>query len=633
MERVTGKGHWQGEDKRTPGIIAAMSRSIDGGGESEVHRNPSLLLEPGGDLILVVPPFAIPDRPSLAAHVLQERLARRGRRLDVLYANLWLAAEIGVEDYLTLCFSPTESLLGERLFARWAHGLASMATDRGLRPAPSGDRRPGLSVERLCQIEEALGPWVERVAQAVAELGAPIVGCTTSFEQTNASLSILDRLSSIDSGIVTLLGGANCEGPMAEGLASLAPGVDYVFSGESESTLPDLVERVLSGERPTVRVRRGQPVLDLDRLGTPDFSQFFDQFESFLPREQQLKQSVRLPYETSRGCWWGEKSHCTFCGLNGESMAFRCKSPDTVVRDLTSMVDRTSVREIFMVDNIMPHSYHSTLLPRLSRVEPLLQIFYELKSNLTHEQLKGLVSAGVRTIQPGIEAVDSELLRLMKKGVSARQNLALLRSARSLGMDVRWNLLWGFPGDRLESYERTLAMVPLLQHLQPPTGLCHLSIDRFSPYFERAAEHGISRLGPMSGYRRVFPDGADLDTLAYHFEAEYEAASHRHPEVLHAIEEAVEAWRGRWEVRSPDASRPRLRLLRRGGELLLEDSRATPGEPRVVDFSRARSAVLDRPYQSEAGTEWALDHGYGVVSDHWYVSLVTVAPGLMESLC
>ena len=36
----------------------------------------------------------------------------------------------------------------------------------------------------------------------------------------------------------------------------------------------------------------------------------------------------------------------------------------------------------------------------------------------------------------------------MKKGVGARQNLVLLRSARSLGMDVRWNLLWGFPGDR-----------------------------------------------------------------------------------------------------------------------------------------------------------------------------------------
>ena len=26
--------------------------------------------------------------------------------------------------------------------------------------------------------------------------------------------------------------------------------------------------------------------------------------------------------ETSRGCWWGERMHCTFCGLNGATMAY-----------------------------------------------------------------------------------------------------------------------------------------------------------------------------------------------------------------------------------------------------------------------------------------------------------------------
>ena len=40
----------------------------------------------------------------------------------------------------------------------------------------------------------------------------------------------------------------------------------------------------------------------------------------------------QIPLETSRGCWWGMKHHCIFCGLNGKQMAFQDKSPDRVAQ-------------------------------------------------------------------------------------------------------------------------------------------------------------------------------------------------------------------------------------------------------------------------------------------------------------
>ena len=46
-----------------------------------------------------------------------------------------------------------------------------------------------------------------------------------------------------------------------------------------------------------------------------------------------------LLFETSRGCWWGAKSHCTFCGLNGETMAFRSKSPRRALDELEQLGD------------------------------------------------------------------------------------------------------------------------------------------------------------------------------------------------------------------------------------------------------------------------------------------------------
>ena len=32
--------------------------------------------------------------------------------------------------------------------------------------------------------------------------------------------------------------------------------------------------------------------------------------------------------EGSRGCWWGEKHACAFCGLNGRVNVYREKSPE-----------------------------------------------------------------------------------------------------------------------------------------------------------------------------------------------------------------------------------------------------------------------------------------------------------------
>jgi magnesium-protoporphyrin IX monomethyl ester (oxidative) cyclase len=60
-----------------------------------------------------------------------------------------------------------------------------------------------------------------------------------------------------------------------------------------------------------------------------------------------------LLLETSRGCWWGAKQHCTFCGLNGGAMAFRSKSAERVVEEIRYLRDRYGVESLSVVDNIL----------------------------------------------------------------------------------------------------------------------------------------------------------------------------------------------------------------------------------------------------------------------------------------
>lgn len=287
-----------------------------------------------------------------------------------------------------------------------------------------------------------------------------------------------------------------------------------------------------------------------------------------------------------------------------------------------------------MVDNIMPHTYFDSLLPRLAEEVPDLHMFYEQKANLTLERVALLKSAGVQVIQPGIEALSTPLLRLMKKGVSASQNIALLRYARIVDLAVNWNLLYAFPGDRLEWYESTAKLMPLLTHLNPPTGLCHLSIDRFSPYFERPGEYQITNLQAMAPYFDVLPDSVDHHQLAYHFEGVYHSESREHPELMKEIEQAIEEWREVWKT--VDEPRPALEVAPLSNDLfLMADSRGLPDaqEFEFVNLARASMALVGRTILSDAeDLEWALSRRVCVELDGDIVPLATAPAGVLHSL-
>src|SRR5262249_52378449 len=159
------------------------------------------------------------------------------------------------------------------------------------------------------------------------------------------------------------------------------------------------------------------------------------------------------------------------------------KSPERALTELTELVDRYDTRYFDSVDNIIDLRYFRNVLPRLAEMQLEVELFYETKANLRKEQVRLLREAGVVQIQPGIESLNSSVLRLMRKGVSALQNIQLLRWCAEYMVQPFWNLLAGFPGEDPADYARQAELVPLLTHLPPPSGLSLIRLDRFSPLF------------------------------------------------------------------------------------------------------------------------------------------------------
>jgi len=583
-------------------------------------QHPPTLPTPRPDICLVNMPFASLNRPSLALGLLKAVLERAGIATAAVYPNLAFAGEIGLRLYHLPSQFPKDFLAGEWTFAEAAFRAAPRAGDEeyleriaalhAMVPGYHRDAEGGTRlVEDLRAVRRAAAGFVERAARQALATGARVVGCTSTFEQQAASLALLRRVREIDPAVITLLGGANCEGIMGRTAHRAFPWVDYVVAGEADALIADLCRRLLAegreipaGELPpgvygpahrdggrTPLGEAPRPVFrDLDSLPVPDFDDYFRVLGA-----SPYAAAVRpgLPLETSRGCWWGAVRHCTFCGLNGSSMVFRSKSALRVHEEIHRLEERYGVSRFETVDNILDMAYFQELLPALAREGSVeRRIFYEVKANLRRNQVEMLRRAGITWLQPGIESLHSGVLELMDKGVQAWQNVQLLKACRELGVRLSWNFLWGFPGEDDGWYAEMASWLPALEHLQPPSGVIRVRFDRFSPYHQRPGQFGLS-LQPAPAAAHVYPlPAAELLDLTYYFAdaGRPDAFTGAGGEITAGRPgvKAVQAWVAPWRIAFWGGER--------GGEppaLTVEDDGA------ALDFADTRSCAAEQRFR------------------------------------
>jgi hypothetical protein len=156
--------------------------------------------------------------------------------------------------------------------------------------------------------------------------------------------------------------------------------------------------------------------------------------------------------------------------------------------------------------------------------------------------------AGVNEIQPGLESLSSNVLHLMRKGVRAAQNVNLLRWARFYDIDVHWNILCGFAGEAREDYAAQAALVPHLVHLQPPSGVNRIWMERFSPLYQEPDTFRMLSRVPERSYEYVYPSHVSLERLAYFFEYALDGAL---PDSAYTdLRQTVEQWSEAWSAES-----------------------------------------------------------------------------------
>ncbi len=574
---------------------------------------------------LVTMPFGYAKFPSIQLGTLSRMLKNHGIGSKSYHFNLLFAHRIGPRLYDVLC--EKRGMIGEWLFASMLfHDNPKRAQySRVFKPVfESTAREAGCTTAFLEDIARAAAPqFLAEMATAHDWSQYNIVGFTSTFDQNVASLTMAKLIKDVHPDVRIVFGGANFDGAMGLEHFRAFPWIDYVVVGEGEDVFPALAGKILRGQEDEfpagVAYRKDgrihfQPntalFADFAGAGPPDYDDYFDTVRE-LEGQGSTGLNRILLYEGSRGCWWGEKHHCTFCGLNAQAMTFRAKSPAQVAEEMDHLSSRYDTTRFRLVDNIIDLQYIDKVFGHFAAGHYDFDVFMETKANLTRQQIQTLARGGVKCMQPGIESLSAAQLKEMDKGVSPLQNIQCLKWSRYYNLDINWNILLGFPRETNEDYRRQIDLIPSLFHLQPPESTGKLWLERFSPYFMRPDEYGVRITGPGAAYEYVYDAGkVDLNKIAYDFE--YDIAWQVDPALYEQLTELVRTWRERYFSQD----RPFLFYAKAMSYITVYDGRtAHPTSERfdepwssIIDYCNETPKTLDQIRRAVAG-QTAASHG------------------------
>ncbi|MCG4262262.1 RiPP maturation radical SAM C-methyltransferase [Acetobacter senegalensis] len=599
-------------------------------------------------IMLVVPPISSVTRPSLGVSNLKSAAQRAGFDVRIFYACFDYAEWIGVDLNQKLAEGTRSDLLiGEWIFCdniRTQPITGKYLNYENDVLVPHEDEH---FLDTIRALKDGSEDYVERCAEIILAQEPAIVGISSTFHQHCAALSIAKKIKERRSDIIILLGGANCEEEMGRATADLFPWIDYVFSGESEVTFPHFLNLVSQAvERGTLDVERdladsklgrkfwdytmAPPLAQMDDLPIPAFDEYFARLSKSTFRH---RVQPALTFESSRGCWWGQKHHCTFCGLNGHTMSFRAKSAGRVLSEIKYLSDTWSIHDFAASDNIIAMHHIQQVFDKIPD-NSKDRFFYETKANVSEDQLRRLCRAGVTWIQPGVENLSDRVLKIMEKGVSGALNVRLLRLCAEIGLVPTWNYLVGFPGEEDADYVEALDLIPALTHLRPPGGApAQLRVDRFSPYFTGKAKDLFDVVRPSKSYSYIYEFNDDaISRLAYFFDG----FSSRiiSGDMLKKLSNAIDRWqREYW------STGPVLAGVRIADGMIVRDTRGIATEevfllgpdevalvdslrnPKTFDFSN-RSSFEEKGVSAEC-LQSLLDRNVVVKIGQQYLSLIT----------
>lgn len=578
-------------------------------------------------VLLLSLPWTAVSEPSLGLGVLKARLDEVDIPCRIIHLNIFLLKYLRITTYSAVAgvFALNDFLFGyaidrdpDRVQLDKLRDIVHDMNVEGLLESTGYSTEESFTKSLLTIRHEVIPRYLGDCLEMVVAAEPDLIGFTCMFDQTIASAALAKLVRQHLPKSLIAFGGYALEGPAGGQIMRSFPWVDCVAEGEGEdiiaplaraslnpsllASIPGLLYRtattsdVAGAAEPFYSFSRSSvPKVrpNINSSPAPNYDDYFVDIAALSDQHQVKLGFDTLPIETSRGCWWGQRHHCVFCGIDDDTMKYRAKSPELAFNQLSELRDRYGFDHFRISDYILPSTYYKTLLPRLASMgdSEKFNLTCEIKANMTADKFRLMRDAGFSEVQPGIESFSSSVLKKMDKGVSAIQNLQTLMLGRLLGIRVHYNFLYGFPHDEAAEYDELVKIIPLLYHLEPPNSMNQVQITRFAPLQVSPGRFPMPPADrPHPYYDVVFSrqflesHSFNLSNYCYYFEHSYENS----PDLQHLykiLEFQVAHWK---KVHSNHEARLSYEVTEQG--IAFTDSRYG-NPPRVLRFGLSHARL------------------------------------------
>ena len=323
-----------------------------------------------------------------------------------------------------------------------------------------------------------------------------IVGITMMSVDYNPGIRCINIIKEIKPDVKIMVGGPHAS-IMPQELA-VNENIDYVFIGEGEASICELMQKIEDGEALDKIVYGKRP--DLENLPFADRDLFPLQEEPFIP-------FLRRPFVTiiaGRGCAY----NCSYC-QPAEKIIFgrhvRRRSVDNVIKELEYLRNKFDFNSMMIHDDCFTEDKEWVMeFCKEYRNNGFRQPFVcQSRPDLickNKDMVKSLHRAGLALFIIGFESGSQRILDFLRKGSTVEQNLEAARICRKFGIKIWANYMLGIPLETKEEQRETVNMIKKIKpyHCSPAYYTPHPGSD----LFKYCMENNLSLISDHDGYRR-----------------------------------------------------------------------------------------------------------------------------------
>ncbi|MGC8841069.1 MAG: B12-binding domain-containing radical SAM protein [Candidatus Sumerlaeaceae bacterium] len=231
--------------------------------------------------------------------------------------------------------------------------------------------------------------------------------------------------------------------------ARLKTGATFVFRGEGEQALLEVVEQLTGVRTPAAPLSR----ISLDVLDSLPF-----------PAWELRRWNKAVVVETSRGCPY----HCSYCATKLLLARWRAKSPTRVADEIDFAVNELGAEDIAFADDALLLNPSRHFLAWAKEVERRrIRCRFHTPNSLfasmiSREVAEAMRALGFETIRVSLETASDERLEKLGRRIRPRHFVEAMRNLRAVGYrpeQIGVYILCGLPGQHAEEVRHSVDLV------------------------------------------------------------------------------------------------------------------------------------------------------------------------------